>query len=67
MEPDFLLGQPIPVDLHRRQPDTVAGLLARAGLVVRARLIREPDDEGDFTERTPQVFLLARKSGSNNS
>jgi hypothetical protein len=52
MEPDFLRGQPISVDLQR-QPDTVAGLLARAGLVVRARLIREPDDEGDFTERTP--------------
>jgi SAM-dependent methyltransferase len=55
------LGQPVSVDLHQRQPDTVAGLLARAGLLVRARLVREPDDEGDFTERTQQAFLLARK------
>lgn len=61
------LGQPISVDLHQRQPDTVAGLLAGAGLVERARLIRQPDDEGDFTERTSQAFLLARKGGSNNS
>jgi hypothetical protein len=30
-------------------------------------MIREPDDEGDFTERMPQAFLLARKGGSNNS
>jgi SAM-dependent methyltransferase len=57
------LGQPVSVDLHHRQPDTVAGLLAQAGLAVRARLIREPDDEGDFTERTQQAFLLARKFG----
>jgi SAM-dependent methyltransferase len=56
------LGQPVSVDLYQRQPDTVAELLARAGLAVRARLIREPDDEGDFTERTPQAFLLARKA-----
>ena len=54
------------VDLHQRQPDTVADLLARAGLAVRARLIREPDDEGDFTERTQQAFLLARKGDPEN-
>ena len=39
----------------------MAELLARAGLAVRARLIREPDEEGEFTERTQQAFLLARK------
>jgi SAM-dependent methyltransferase len=55
------LGRPISLDLHHRQPDQVAELLDRAGLVVRARLIREPDEEGDFTELTPQAFLLARK------
>jgi SAM-dependent methyltransferase len=60
------LGQPVSVDLHQRQPDTVAELLARAGLAVRARLIREPDDEGDFTERTQQAFLLARKRDPEN-
>jgi hypothetical protein len=47
--------------VHRRQPDRVAELLSQAGLVVRARLLREPDDDGDFTERTQQAFLLARK------
>jgi SAM-dependent methyltransferase len=56
------LGHSISVDLYQRQPDDVASMLARVGLVVRARLIREPDDEGDFTERTQQAFLLARKS-----
>jgi len=56
------LGHSISVDLHQRQPDDVASMLARVGLVVRARLIREPDDEGDFTERTQQAFLLALKS-----
>jgi len=60
------LGQAISVDLHQRQPDSVADLLARAGLAVRARLIREPDDEGDFTERTQQAFLLARKGDPEN-
>jgi hypothetical protein len=24
-------------------------------------LLREPDDDGDFPEREPQAFLLARK------
>jgi SAM-dependent methyltransferase len=60
------LGRPVSVDLHQRQPDTVAELLARAGLAVRARLIREPDDEGDFTEGTQQAFLLARKRDPEN-
>ncbi len=55
------LGQAISLDFHRRQPDRVAGLLSQAGLVVRARLLREPDDDGDFAERTQQAFLLARK------
>lgn len=32
-----------------------------AGLVVRARLLREPDEDGNFPERTRQAFLLARK------
>jgi hypothetical protein len=35
--------------------------LSQAGLVVRARLMREPDEDGDFPEKTPQAFLLARK------
>jgi SAM-dependent methyltransferase len=55
------LGHAISLDFHLRQPDRVAGLLAQAGLVVRARLLREPDVDGDFTEKTQQAFLLAAK------
>jgi SAM-dependent methyltransferase len=54
------LGHTISLDFHRRQPDRVAELLSQAGLVMRAQLLREPDD-GDFAERTQQAFLLARK------
>jgi hypothetical protein len=36
-------------------------MLGRAGLPVRAGLVREPDDDGGFAEVTPQAFLLARK------
>ena len=55
------LGHAISLDFHRRRPEQVAGLLDRAGLPVRARLVREPDDDGEFPERTKQAFLLARK------
>lgn len=55
------LGRVISLDFRRREPDQVADLLGQAGLVVRARLLREPDDEGDFTEQTRQAFVLARK------
>jgi SAM-dependent methyltransferase len=56
-------GRAVSLDFHRRQPDQVAGLLAAAGLPVRARLLREPDEDGDFPERTPQALLLVRKPG----
>jgi hypothetical protein len=55
------LGQPVALDFRRRQPEWVAERLGQAGLQVRARLLREPDDDGDFPEREPQAFLLARK------
>ncbi|MDX6420501.1 MAG: hypothetical protein QOG28_5121 [Trebonia sp.] len=55
------LGHAISLDFHRLQPERVARLLGQAGLVVRARMLREPDEDGDFPERTPQAFLLARK------
>lgn len=55
------MGHEISLDFHRRQPDRVAELLSQAGLVVRARMLREPDDDGDFPEKTPQGFMLARK------
>jgi predicted methyltransferase len=54
-------GHEISLDFHRRQPDRVAELLSQAGLVVRARMLREPDDDGDFPEETRQGFVLARK------
>jgi SAM-dependent methyltransferase len=40
-------------------PDSLAELLGEAGLVVDARLLREPDE----TERSQQGYLLARKPG----
>jgi SAM-dependent methyltransferase len=55
------MGRPISLELHQRQPERVADLLEQAGLNVRARLLREPDEEGDFPERTQQAFVLARK------
>ena len=55
------LGHPVALDFRRRQPEQVAQVLGRAGLEVRARLLREPDDDGDFPERQPQAFVLARK------
>jgi SAM-dependent methyltransferase len=57
------LGQPVTLDFRRRQPERVAELLTGAGLEVRARLVREPDDDGDFPESQPQACLLARKPG----
>jgi SAM-dependent methyltransferase len=54
-------GHPVALDYRWRRPEWVAELLGQAGLIVRARLVREPDDDGDFPEREPQAFLLARK------
>ncbi len=54
-------GHPVALDYHLRRPEWVAELLDQAGLVVRAQLLREPDDDGDFPEPEPQAFLLARK------
>lgn len=54
-------GHEVSLDFHQRQPDRVAELLRRAGLPVRAHVLREPDLDGDFTERTRQGYLLAHK------
>ena len=54
-------GHVVSLDFHARQPDRVAELLSQAGLVVRATVLREPDDHGDFPERTQQGFLFASK------
>jgi SAM-dependent methyltransferase len=61
------VGHAISLDFHRRRPDRVAELLGEADLEVRARLVREPDGDGDFAEQTPQAFLLARKPGNPDS
>jgi ubiquinone/menaquinone biosynthesis C-methylase UbiE len=58
---DTARGRPISLDVHHRQPDDVAAILAEAGLLTRAKLRRERDEDGEFPERTPQGFVLARK------
>lgn len=50
---------PVSLDFHRRRPDHVADLLARAGFVVHTRMEREPDEAAG--ESTPQAFLIAHK------
>ncbi|WP_031507974.1 class I SAM-dependent methyltransferase [Streptomyces megasporus] len=55
---DEALGHEVSLDFHRLRPDHVAGLLDEAGFEVRARVLREPEEE-----RTPQAYLLARGRG----
>jgi len=52
-----VFGHTVSLDYYLREPEPVAALLATAGLGVRARLRREPE-EG---ETLPRGFLLARK------
>jgi SAM-dependent methyltransferase len=52
-------GRDVSFDAYRLQPDFVAGLCTAAGLVVEARLVREPMPS--LPEKTPQAYLLARK------
>lgn len=51
-------GHAIALDYYWRRPDTLAGLLTDAGLDVRARLVREPE-EG--VEQIQRGCLLARR------
>ncbi|MDS0138866.1 MULTISPECIES: methyltransferase domain-containing protein [unclassified Amycolatopsis] len=51
-------GHDVSFDAYRLPPDYVADLCVAAGLVVEARLVREP--HGPY-EKTPQAYLLARK------
>ncbi|MGH3716587.1 MAG: class I SAM-dependent methyltransferase [Micromonosporaceae bacterium] len=55
--PERAYGHPVSYDSYRWPPDQVAGLLSRAGMVVAARLVQEPDEE----LKPPQACLLARK------
>ncbi|MGN9807777.1 class I SAM-dependent DNA methyltransferase [Micromonospora sp. BQ11] len=61
LRPAAMLGAPVALTFHRRRPDAVADLLARAGLPVRVRLVREPEVHPTHTEHTPQAYILARK------
>ncbi|MEV0809604.1 class I SAM-dependent methyltransferase [Micromonospora sp. NPDC050200] len=55
-------GRAVSLTFHRRRPERVAALLHAAGLVVHARMRREPQEFGDRTELTPQAYLLARRT-----
>lgn len=55
-------GRSVSLTFHRLRPDRVAELLRRAGLTVRAQLVREPEAYPDRVEPTPQAYLLARKA-----
>lgn len=50
-------GHEIALDAYRLSPDHIADLLARAGFVPYARLLREAEGY----ERTPQAYVLVRK------
>lgn len=52
-------GHPVELDVYWTPPELISGLLAGAGLTETARLVREPDAD----EKSPQGFLLARKTG----
>lgn len=54
-------GRDVSLTFHRRQPDHVAELLSQTGLVVRTRMLREPDGYEGRMEKTPQAYLVARK------
>jgi ubiquinone/menaquinone biosynthesis C-methylase UbiE len=51
-------GHPVSLVVHRRLMETVAPLLADAGLAVHARLVRDPER----WESSPQAFVFARRS-----
>ncbi|MFD5148261.1 class I SAM-dependent methyltransferase [Streptomyces sp. NPDC058401] len=51
-------GHPVDLDVYWTPPEMISELLAGAGLVETARLVREPD----ASEKSPQGFLLARRA-----
>jgi SAM-dependent methyltransferase len=56
-----MAGHDVSLDFHRRRPEQVAEALSRAGLEVRARVLREPDDSGEFPEHSQQAYVLSRR------
>ncbi|TKG71774.1 class I SAM-dependent DNA methyltransferase [Prauserella endophytica] len=51
------LGHPVSLGFQRLRPERLAELLGEAGFEVRARFLREPDDD----EKSPHAHLLARR------
>jgi protein-tyrosine phosphatase len=49
------------ISFHRRRPETVAGLLAEAGLELVLRAVREPAAQPGLVEHSPQAYVLARR------
>ncbi|GAA3032041.1 class I SAM-dependent DNA methyltransferase [Streptomyces glomeratus] len=55
-------GHDVELDYYWHAPDTVTGHLARTGLLVHARALLDPDEEGtDEDGKRERAFLLARK------
>jgi ubiquinone/menaquinone biosynthesis C-methylase UbiE len=52
-------GHSVSLDAYRMDPNATIDLLASAGLIVKARLVREPDAQ----EKVPQAYLLAQREG----
>jgi SAM-dependent methyltransferase len=50
-------GHSVSLDAYRMDPNEITDLLASAGLVVKARLVRQPD----ASEKVPQAYLIAQK------
>ncbi|MEU7899257.1 class I SAM-dependent methyltransferase [Nonomuraea sp. NPDC049152] len=53
------LGHAVTLDFYWQSPDLVEERLSEVGLVVEARLVREPDG----TEKVKRAYLLARRTG----
>lgn len=54
-------GHDLSLDVYWMQPDRIADLLAEAGIVVHARLVREPD-RMERPGHGPQAFFLGHKA-----
>ncbi|MFE7390329.1 class I SAM-dependent DNA methyltransferase [Streptomyces sp. NPDC057582] len=54
---DHAYGHALALDVYWLEPERVAELLSRAGLLVAARLVRE----AGWSDAGPQAFLMARK------
>ncbi len=57
---DQAYGHAVALDIYWTSPDHVADLMSKAGLVMDARMIREPD-ESEKPRQGQQAFFLAHK------